>query len=110
MRPSLQDGLGGGSCPVLSGGTGCVSPTPVLVPKLSPLVPILFRPALLVIAVVRVIFDLSALPSPFPDTPAVLLIAMSLALCPGIGKKKPLAVGVGNSNLLDHGPPSGRKP
>jgi hypothetical protein len=86
----------------------------VSVPILSPVVSILFHPALLgvtlVIAVVRVIFDLSALPLPFPDTLAFLLAAISLGLYPGIGKKKPAAVGVGTSDLLAHGPPSRRKP
>jgi len=86
----------------------------VLLPILSPVASILFHPALLgvtlVIAVVRVIFDLSALPLPFPDTLAFLLVAISLVLYPRIGKKKPAAVRVGTSDLLIHGPPSRGKP
>jgi hypothetical protein len=86
----------------------------VLVPITSPVVPILFHPALLgvtlVIPVVRVVFDLLALPLSFPDTPALLLAAISLALYTGVGKKKPATVGVGTSDLLAHGPPSKRKP
>jgi hypothetical protein len=86
----------------------------VLVPISSPVVPVLFHPALLgvtlVIPVVRVIFDFLALPFPFSDTPALLLAAISLALYPGVGKKKPAAIGVGTSDLLAHGPPSRRKP
>ena len=86
----------------------------VLVPVSSPVVPILFHPGLLgvtlVIPVVRVMFDLLALPQSFPDTPAFLLAAISLALYPGVWKKKPAAIGVGTSDLLVHGPPSRRKP
>jgi hypothetical protein len=74
----------------------------------------LFHPALLgvtlVIPVVRIIRDLLALPLSFSDTPALLLAAISLALYPGVGKKKPAAVGVGTSDLLAHGLPSRRKP
>ena len=84
------------------------------VPISSPVVPILFHPALLgvtlVITVVRVMFDLLALPLSFPDAAAFLPVAISLALYPGVGKKKPAAVGVGTSDLLAHGPPSKRKP
>ena len=81
----------------------------VSVPVSSPVVPVLFHPALLgitlVIPVVRVMFDLLALPSSFPDASAFLLAAISLALYPGVGKKKPAAVGVGTSDLLAHGSP-----
>jgi hypothetical protein len=61
----------------------------VLVPISSPVAPVLFHPALLgvtlIIPVVRVIFDFLALPLPFPDTLALLLAAISLALYPGVG-------------------------
>jgi hypothetical protein len=86
----------------------------VLVPVSSPVVPILFHPAqlgvTLVIPVVQVAFDLLALPLSFPETLALLLAAISLALYPGVRKKKPAAVGIGTSDLLAHGPASRRKP
>jgi hypothetical protein len=86
----------------------------VLFPVSSPVAPILFHPALLgvtlIIPVVRVIFDLLALPLSFPETLARLLAAISLALYSGVRKEKPAAVGVSTSDLLAHGLPSRRKP
>jgi hypothetical protein len=55
-------------------------------------------------------FDLLALPLAFSGTPTFLLAAISLALYPGVRKKKPAAVGIGTSDLLAHGPPSRTKP
>jgi hypothetical protein len=86
----------------------------MLLPVSSPVIPVLFQPALLgitlIIPVVRVIFDLLALPLSFPETLARLLAAISLALYPGVRKEKLAAVGVGTSDLLAHGLPSKRKP
>jgi hypothetical protein len=65
---------------------------------------------MLIIPVVRVIFDLLALPLSFSEMLARLLAAISLAFYPGVRKEKPAAVGVGTSDLLTHGLPSRRKP
>jgi hypothetical protein len=86
----------------------------VLLSVSPPVVPVVFQPALLsvtlIIPVVRVIFDLLALPLSFPDTLAPLFAAIPLALYPGVRKEKSAAVRVGTSDLLAHGLPSRRKP
>jgi hypothetical protein len=78
-------------------------------PVPSPVIPVLFHPALLafllVLAVVRVGLHLRVLPAPFPQTLALFLAAIPLVLYTGIGNKGPAAVGVGTSDLLVHGSP-----
>jgi hypothetical protein len=63
----------------------------------------------LVSLVVRVMGDLLMLPVSFPESLAFLFAAILLVFYPGVGKKKPAALGVGTSDLSAHGPPSRRK-
>src|SRR4030067_2561206 len=78
-------------------------------PVPSPVTPVLLHPALLafllVLTVVRVGLHLLRLSAPFPQTLALFLTAIPLALYPGIGNKRPTAVGVGTSDLLFHDSP-----
>jgi len=82
-------------------------------PVPTPVIPILFHPALLafllVLAVVRVGPHLLVLPAPFPQPPAFFFAAIPLVLYAGITNKGPAAVRVGTSDLLAHGSPSEEK-
>jgi hypothetical protein len=72
-----------------------------------PVITVLFYPALLgpllVVTVIRIVFQLSALPPSFAETPAFFSVAVLLVFGSGIGKKKPATVRIGTSDLLAHG-------
>ncbi|NIN92267.1 hypothetical protein GTO36_04645, partial [bacterium] len=78
----------------------------MLAPISSPVIPVLFHPALLglslVISVVWVIFHLLALPTSFPDTLAIFL-TVAMILDVRVWKKKTSAGRICTSNLLVHG-------
>jgi len=83
----------------------------MLPPVSSPVIPVLFYPALLgislVIPVVRIALYLLALPTASPDALALLSVTVSVSFYPRIRNKKTSAFSIGTSDLLAHGFPPG---